>query len=616
MSQIPNNKNTKVAENALATKRKWEGKPQWMLEPQNKGHKFLEHNYLANQKEGICWKLYLCETACKCGKSETLQRGSVNSKFRITCGQKISTLAERQVENKRNLDNTSKNNQQQQLNKRQNTNRAYTARHGEKKHYGGSKPYMSDFNLSIKLSYYENFVNIDLGGLKKKSKEIRLEDVPIVRDFPEVFPEDLSGISTDPTSGISNRFDTWCCTCSMGTLSIGAFRKERVVGATERTIRLGIYKNQFLTLGSSGLNYNDPNKKEHEEHLKAILELLKKEELYAKFSKCEFWIPKVQFLDHMIDIQGIHVDPTKVESIKDWASPKTPTEIRIFLGLAGYYRRFIKGFSKIAKSMTKLTQKWVMFDWGNKQEAVFQLIKQKWCNTPILALPKGSKDFTAYCDASIKGLGDVLMEQEKVIAYASHQLEIHEENYTTHDLELGSLRSNYDCEIRYHPRKANVVTDALSRKERIKPLRVRALAITIGLDLPKQILNAQTKAQKPENIKNKNVGGMIRKDISKEKLKPRTNGTLCLNGRSWLPCYGNLRTVIMHEPTSPPMLANVLTCAKVKVEHQKPSGLLVQLERNQKCHANEPLAIPSDGLHINDKLHLVEEPIVIMDRDI
>ncbi|GJW49307.1 hypothetical protein Tco_0090658 [Tanacetum coccineum] len=142
------------------------------------------------------------------------------------------------------------------------------------------------------------------------------------------------------------------------------------------------------------------------------------------------------------------------------------------------------------------------------------------------------------------------------------------------------LRSDYDCEIRYHPGKANVVTDALSRKERIEPLRVRALAITIGLDLPKQILNAQTKAQKPENIKNENVGGMIRKDIPKEKLEPRMDGTLCLNGKSWLPCYGNLRTVIMHESTSPPMLANVLTCAKVKVEHQKPSGLLVQTERS------------------------------------
>ncbi|GKE57938.1 putative reverse transcriptase domain-containing protein [Tanacetum coccineum] len=113
------------------------------------------------------------------------------------------------------------------------------------------------------------------------------------------------------------------------------------------------------------------NKKEHKEHLKAVLELLKKEKLYAKFSKCEFWIPKVQLLGHMIDSQGIHVDLAKIESIKDWESPKTPTEIRQFLGLAGYYRRFIEGFLKIANSMTKLTQKGVKFDWGDKQEAAF-----------------------------------------------------------------------------------------------------------------------------------------------------------------------------------------------------------------------------------------------------
>ncbi|GKF44160.1 hypothetical protein Tco_0130712, partial [Tanacetum coccineum] len=151
-------------------------------------------------------------------------------------------------------------------------------------------------------------------------------------------------------------------------------------------------------------------KQEHKEHLKLILELLKKEELYAKFSKCEFWIPKVQFLEHVIDSQGIHMDPAKIESIKDWASPKSPTKIRQFLGLAGYYQRFIEGFSKIAKPMTKLTQKKVKFEWGDKQEATFQLLKQKLCSAPI--------HFIAYCDASKKGLGVVLMQREKVIAYA------------------------------------------------------------------------------------------------------------------------------------------------------------------------------------------------------
>ncbi|GKC95034.1 putative reverse transcriptase domain-containing protein [Tanacetum coccineum] len=203
--------------------------------------------------------------------------------------------------------------------------------------------------------------------------------------------------------------------------------------------------------------------------------------------------------------------------------------------------------------MTKLTQKKVKFEWGDKQEAAFQLLKQKLCSAPILALPERSEDFIAYCVASKKGLGDVLMQREKVIAYASRQLKIHEMNYTTHDLKLRAvvfalkiwrhylygtkctvftdhkslqhifnqkelnmrqrrwleLLSDYDCEIRYHPGKENVVADALSRKERDQPLRVRALVMTIGLDLPKQILNAQTEARKPENIKNEDVGGML-----------------------------------------------------------------------------------------------------------
>ncbi|GKB73539.1 putative reverse transcriptase domain-containing protein, partial [Tanacetum coccineum] len=199
------------------------------------------------------------------------------------------------------------------------------------------------------------------------------------------------------------------------------------------------YLDKFVIVFIDDILIYSKNKQEHEEHLKIILELLKKEELYAKFSKCEFWIPKVQFLGHVIDSEGIHVDPAKIESIKDWTSPKSPTEIRQFLGLAGYYRRFIEGFSKIAKPMTKLTQKKVKFEWGDKQEAAFQLLKQKLCSAPILALPEGSEDFIVYCDASKKGLGAVLMQREKVISYASCQLKIHEKNYTTHDLELGAV---------------------------------------------------------------------------------------------------------------------------------------------------------------------------------
>ncbi|GJW42792.1 putative reverse transcriptase domain-containing protein [Tanacetum coccineum] len=195
------------------------------------------------------------------------------------------------------------------------------------------------------------------------------------------------------------------------------------------------------------------SEEEHAEHLKLILELLKKEELYAKFSKCEIWLSKVQFLGHVIDSEGIHVDPAKIEPIKDWASPNTPTEIRQFL------------------------------------EAAFQLLKQKLCSAPILALPEGSENFMVYCDASRKGFGAVLMQRDKVIAYASRQLKIHEKNYTTHDLELGAV----------------------------------------------------VKARKEENYGTEDLCGMIKK------LEPRANGTLCLNERSWIAYFGDLRELIMHK---------------------------------------------------------------------
>ncbi|GJZ98254.1 putative reverse transcriptase domain-containing protein [Tanacetum coccineum] len=199
------------------------------------------------------------------------------------------------------------------------------------------------------------------------------------------------------------------------------------------------YLDKFVIVFIDDILIYSHDEKEHEEHLKTILKLLKKEELYAKIFKCEFWIHMVKFLGHVIDSSGIHVDPTKIEAVKNWASPTTPSEIRQFLGLAGYYRRFIEGFSKIAKPMTKLTQKDRKFDWGKEQEMAFQLLKQNLCVAPILALLEGSDDFVVYCDVSIKGLGAVLMQRMKVIAYASRQLKVHEKNYTTHDLEFGAV---------------------------------------------------------------------------------------------------------------------------------------------------------------------------------
>nr|GEX53908.1 reverse transcriptase domain-containing protein [Tanacetum cinerariifolium] len=211
----------------------------------------------------------------------------------------------------------------------------------------------------------------------------------------------------------------------------------------------------------------------HVEHLGIVLELIKKEKLFAKFSKCEFWLREVQFLGHVINGNRIHVDPSKINAVKNWESPRTPIEVCLFLGLAEYYHRFIENFSKIAKSLTNLTQKCKTFDWGEEQELAFQTLKHKLCNAPILAFFDRPKDFVVYCNAFEIGLGCVLMQRE--------------------------LFSDYDREIRYHPGKANVVADALSRKERVNPNRVRALNMILQLIIKDRILAAQKEAVKAKH---------------------------------------------------------------------------------------------------------------------
>ncbi|GJW38384.1 putative reverse transcriptase domain-containing protein [Tanacetum coccineum] len=179
------------------------------------------------------------------------------------------------------------------------------------------------------------------------------------------------------------------------------------------------YLDKFVIVFIDDILIYSRNEEEHANHLRIILELLRKEKLYAKFSKCDFWIHIVQFLGHLIDSQGLHVDTANNEAVKNWTSPTTPTEVRQFLGLVSYYRKFIEGFSKIAKPLTKLTQKNKSYIWGEEQELAFQLLKQKLCEAPILALLEGNDNFVVYCDASLQGLGAVLMQREKVIAYAS-----------------------------------------------------------------------------------------------------------------------------------------------------------------------------------------------------
>ncbi|GJV04038.1 putative reverse transcriptase domain-containing protein [Tanacetum coccineum] len=469
--------------------------------------------------------------------------------------------------------------------------------------------------------------------MQKKSDERRLEDIPVVREFPKVFPEDLPGLppvrqvefqinlmpgaapvarapyrltpskmqelsdqlqeladpgfirpSTSPWGApvlfvkkkdrsfrmcidyrelnkltIKNRYplpridDLFDQLQGLSTYSKIDLRsgyhqlrvKDEDIPKTSFRTRYGHYKFQVMPFDMfiDDILIYSRNKEEHADYLRIILELLKKEKLYAKFSKCDFWISIVQFLGHMIYSQGIHIDPAKIEAVKNWVPPTTPIEVRKFLGLVGYYRRFFEDCK---------AKKYI---WGENQESAFQLLKQKLCEALILALPEGNNDFVVYCDASLQGLGAMLMQREKVIAYASRQLKPHEENYTTHDLELGAVAP--------------------------------------------QILEAQNEAIKEENIEAENLRGIDKA------FEIRLDGTRCIKNQSWLPLFGNLRDLIMHEshkskysihPGSNKMYQDLkklywwpnmkaiiakyvgkcLTCSRVKAECQKPSGLLIQ----------------------------------------
>ncbi|GJX10662.1 putative reverse transcriptase domain-containing protein [Tanacetum coccineum] len=488
--------------------------------------------------------------------------------------------------------------------------------------------------------YGERPVGIAKALKNAKVNEPKLVDISVVRDFEDVFPEDLSGLP--PQRQVEFRIDLVpgatpvakspyrLAPSEMQELSRqlqelqdkdlrSGYHQLRVheddipktafrtrYGHFEFTVmHFGLtnapavfmdlmnrvckpYLDKFVIVFIDDILIYSKTKEDHEVHLELLLELVRKEKLYAKFSKCEFWLQEVQFLGHLVNQNGIHMDPSKIEVVKNWKAPTTPSE---------------------------KNQKYV---WGVEQEEAFQTLKNNLCDAPILTLPDGVEDFI---------------------------LKIHEKNYTTRDLELGAvvfglktwryylygmksviytdhkslqhifdqkelnmhqrmwieLFSDYECEIRYHPGKANVVADALSRLERVKPKRVRAMAMTIQPRVSGMILAAQREVFKQENTLADSLHGL------EQQMERKEDESLYFMDRIWVPLAGGVRTMIMDEahkskysmhPRADKMyhdlrdiywcpgmkrdiatyVSKCLTCSKVKAEHQRPSGLLQQPE--------------------------------------
>ncbi|KAG8490817.1 hypothetical protein CXB51_013992 [Gossypium anomalum] len=412
------------------------------------------------------------------------------------------------------------------------------------------------------------------------------------------------------------------------------------------------YLDRFVVVFIDDILVYSRDEAEHAEHLRLVLQILRDKQLYAKFSKCEFWLREVSFLGHVVSASGIRVDPSKILAILNWKPPRNITEIRSFLGLAGYYRRFVKGFSMIATPMTKLLQKDVKFEWTEKCQQSFDQLKTYLTEAPILVQPESGKEFVIYSDASLLGLGCVLMQEGRVVAYASRQLKPHEKNYLTHDLELAAivfalkiwrhylfgekchvfsdhkslkylmtqrdlnlrqrrwleLLKDYELVIDYHPGKANVVADALSRKSLFA---LRAMNVHLSI-LSDNVLVVELKA-KPLLIHQIREAQKIDEElvakraecVSSMESEFQVDDDDCLRFRSRLcvPRNSKLISTILNEAHCSRMsihsgstkmyndlrrqfwwhgmkrdisdfVSKFLICQQVKAEHQVPTGLL------------------------------------------
>ncbi|KAL4282674.1 hypothetical protein GQ457_16G021220 [Hibiscus cannabinus] len=361
------------------------------------------------------------------------------------------------------------------------------------------------------------------------------------------------------------------------------------------------YLDQFVVVFIDDILVYSRTEEDHDRHLRLVLQTLLENQLYAKLSKCELWIREVVFLGHVVSSMGIRVDPKKVEAIVNWKQPTSVTEIRGFLGLAGYYRRFVSGFSKVAAPLTKLLQKGVRYEWSDARQQAFEKLKKALINAPVLTQPVSGKEFVVYSDASYVSLGCVLMQEGRVVAYASRQLKVHEKNYPTHDIELAAvvfalkiwrhylygekcivytdhkslkylmtqkelnlrqrrwleLLKDYDLSIEYHPGKTNVVADALSRKVAVE-LRAMFTNLSIsrdgGLVAELQVKSTLIQLIREKKLCDRAIAAHVQ-DIAEGKpteFRFRDEGVLCFKDRIVVPDDSELRRTILTEAHSSP----------------------------------------------------------------